>query len=55
VEFIFGEVEDFVQIESGPVRVKNEFFVGARRGFLMMGAGENAIATAEEMISDFGG
>ena len=55
MEFIFGEVENLIQIKVGTVRVKNKLLVGTGRRFLLIRTGEQAFAAAEEVIADFGG
>ena len=54
VEFIFGEVEELIQINVGTVGMENKLLVGTGRGILLIWAGKQTFATAEEVISDFG-
>jgi hypothetical protein len=54
LEFIFGEVNNLLQIKERPVGVKNKLLVGAGRGILLIRTSEQALGAAEEMIADFG-
>ena len=55
VEFIFGKVENLIQIKVGTVGMKNKLLVGTGRRILLIWAGKQTFAAAEEVISDFGG
>ena len=53
-EFIFGEVENLIQINVGTVGMENKLLVGTGWGILLIRAGKQTFAAAEEMIADFG-
>ena len=55
VEFIFGEVENLIQIKVGTVGMENKLLVGTGRGILLIRTGKQTFAAAEKVIADFGG
>ena len=54
-EFIFGEVENLIQINVGTVGMENKLLVGTEWGFLLIWTGKQTFAAAKEVIADFGG
>jgi len=55
VEFIFGEVENLIQIKVGTVGMENKLLVGTVWCILLIRTDKQAFAAAKEMIAYFGG